>query len=342
MRLRDNLVAMIPPLAVALLLAVGCGDDNGGVPTAGDDPTDPADVIGSWELSRVIATNECGMPAGVPSTETILFEGPGAPLTVLTFDGEWGRCEIDGQVLTISGSDEETIDGCAAVLSTTGNAQLDGNEIAGTLTTTITYDADVCPDRPPCTFSASIVLTPLPDSPCLGRAVFPDPASSPYVLPYPVGSGYAVYQSYCWPCGGHRDQLAYDFVIPIGDPVVAARGGVVRGVRDSSPDDGQGQGQHNYVYIEHEDGSVAFYAHLMQHSTQVGVDDVVAAGQEIALSGNSGESGEPHLHFGVYADWPPTEGLDLPVSFRNANGPLDDRGGLIRWEIYTAVATDAP
>ena len=32
---------------------------------------------------------------------------------------------------------------------------------------------------------------------CLSRASFGDPASSPWVLPYPVGSGFDCTQSYC-------------------------------------------------------------------------------------------------------------------------------------------------
>jgi hypothetical protein len=333
---------LLAAASVVLLLAGGCGGDDDGGPTAGDDPTDPADVAGSWAMSRQIAPNACGVPAGALDTETILFEGAGDQLTVVTFDGAWGTCEVQGQTVTITGTDEETIDGCAATLATTGTAQVVGDEITGTLTTTITYDPADCPGRPPCTFTSDIALTALPDSPCLDRAVFPDPATSPYVLPYPVGAEYPVYQSYCWPCGGHRDQLAYDFVIPIGDPIVAARDGTVRHVRDSAPDDGQGQGEHNCVYIEHADGSVAFYAHLMQHSVMVAVDEVVTAGQQIARSGNSGASDEPHLHVGVYAGWPVSEGVDLPVSFRNADGPLDERGGLIRWEVYPAVAAGSP
>ena len=58
--------------------------------------------------------------------------------------------------------------------------------------------------------------------------------------------------------------------------------------------------------IEHPDGTVAFYAHLMQESVVVGVGQQVARGELIALSGNSGATGGlPHLHFGVYQGWPP-------------------------------------
>ncbi len=176
--------------------------------------------------------------------------------------------------------------------------------------------------------------------PCLERAVFGDPAQSPYVLPYAVGTAYRVAQGYCHAGGGHRNQLAYDFDMPIGTPVAAARAGVVRRTRDDLPDYGteQDPGQHNHILIEHEDGTVAFYGHLKQGSIVVSEGGYVQAGQPIAASGNSGNTlGEPHLHFGVYAFWPATEGFDVAVNFRNAEGPLDSRRGLVSGSTYKAL-----
>ncbi len=183
-------------------------------------------------------------------------------------------------------------------------------------------------------------LSPQPQTAsCLDRAVFDVAAESDYILPYPVGEAYTISQSYCYAFGGHSNQLAYDFAMPIGADVIAARGGVVRMTRDDVPDDGSGTDPtvHNDVYIEHSDGTVAFYAHLQQGSVAVGVGDVVTAGQRIAASGNSGNTGGlPHLHFGVYQDWPTREGDDVPVNFRNADGALDARGGLQRGVSYEA------
>jgi hypothetical protein len=178
------------------------------------------------------------------------------------------------------------------------------------------------------------------DSDCLARASFGDPAEPAYVLPYPAGKEYRVSQTYCFAEAGHRTQLAYDFATPIGSEVIAARAGVVRRTRQDLPDDGRGQGpgDHNHVYIEHDDGTVAFYAHLRQNGVRVQVGDRIESGQLIALNGNSGDTGGPHLHFGVYRTWPVQEGNDVPVSFRNALGPLDERGGLLRGVFYTALA----
>jgi murein DD-endopeptidase MepM/ murein hydrolase activator NlpD len=176
--------------------------------------------------------------------------------------------------------------------------------------------------------------------PCPERAVFGDPAESPYLLPYPTGRVYWLDQSYCHANGGHKDQLAYDFLLPVGDAVTAARAGTVKEVKDDLPDEGKepDAGQHNHIMIQHEDGTVAFYAHLMQASITVKVGDQVEAGQTIAKSGNSGNTmGTPHLHFGVYASWPPVEGFDLAINFKNAGGELDNLGGLIAGNGYKAM-----
>ena len=67
----------------------------------------------------------------------------------------------------------------------------------------------------------------MPDRRACSRVVFGDPPESPYLLPYPVGERYRVNQSYCYTGGGHRGQLADDFVMPIGAEVLAARAGTV-------------------------------------------------------------------------------------------------------------------
>ena len=81
--------------------------------------------------------------------------------------------------------------------------------------------------------------------------------------------------------------------------------------------------------IKHDDGTAAFYAHLKQNSILVKVEDRISQRQPIAASGNSGNTQDlPHLHFGVYDSWPATEGFDIPVNFRNAQGTLDKRNGI--------------
>jgi murein DD-endopeptidase MepM/ murein hydrolase activator NlpD len=178
-----------------------------------------------------------------------------------------------------------------------------------------------------------------PDDPqvpeCLENASFGAPEGSPYVLPYANGSAHTVFQTYCGPVSHGRDgQMSIDFLMPSGTRVSAARAGVVRQVVERY---GEGGRSFNYVYIEHDDGTSAFYGHLLQDSVAVEVGDHVDTGQVFARSGSSGTSIE-HLHFGVATSWPPRHPDNLPVNFRNAEGALDARGGLMRGVTYRAIA----
>ena len=286
------------------------------------------DVNGSWELTSTIISNTCGLQNGETQAEIIYLTHKNNEITITNFDGLWGNGEVNGNSLNFTGTEASDDFGTTATLETQGNGQIKETEITGSFTTTVSFNPDST-QMSDCTISSSFVMKKMEESPCLDRANFGNPDSSDYILPFPVGASYPIYQSYCWPTGGHRNQLAYDFAMSIGDTVIACRSGIIVEFREDSPDDGQGVGKHNFVHIEHFDGTLAFYAHLMQYSVAVNIGDTVEIGQYFALSGNSGYSGEPHLHIGVYEDYPPIESMDLAINFRNAQGPLDARKGLI-------------
>lgn len=84
-----------------------------------------------------------------------------------------------------------------------------------------------------------------------------------------------------------------DIAVPIGTPVRAAGGGTVElaGVND---DYGM------FVRVRHPGGYETMYGHASRLLVRDG--DEVAAGQVIALSGNTGRSTAPHLHFEVRRD----------------------------------------
>ena len=56
----------------------------------------------------------------------------------------------------------------------------------------------------------------------------------------------------------------------------------------------------NYIYVFHNDGTIAEYVHIKKGSARVKVGDFVNQGQVIADSGNVGWSTGPHLHFSVF------------------------------------------
>ena len=100
-----------------------------------------------------------------------------------------------------------------------------------------------------------------------------------------------------------ENRHALDFAVPVGTPVLAARGGVVMqaqgGFRGHGLDRTRDAGRANYIRILHDDGSMGLYAHLAEGGVLVDIGQRVETGQRIGLSGNTGYSTAPHLHFAV-------------------------------------------
>ena len=97
-------------------------------------------------------------------------------------------------------------------------------------------------------------------------------------------------------------QFAVDFRMPVGTPVFAVRAGVVAAVASHFKKGGLDtklRPRANFVAIQHADGTYARYFHLRHNGVIVHRGDSVAAGDQIGLSGNTGYSSTPHLHFDV-------------------------------------------
>lgn len=59
--------------------------------------------------------------------------------------------------------------------------------------------------------------------------------------------------------------------------------------------------QWNAIYVEHSDGSVAWYGHMKEGSlTPKNVGDMVVTGEKLGIVASSGNSTGPHLHFELY------------------------------------------
>lgn len=81
-----------------------------------------------------------------------------------------------------------------------------------------------------------------------------------------------------------------DVAVPIGVPVRASGGGTVLQAGED-PEYG------TFVLVEHPEGYQSKYGHLSR--TTVAAGQMVEAGVVIGLSGNTGRSSAPHLHFEI-------------------------------------------
>ncbi|MGE3758077.1 MAG: M23 family metallopeptidase [Pseudobdellovibrionaceae bacterium] len=140
--------------------------------------------------------------------------------------------------------------------------------------------------------------------------------TSPYVVPWASGTTRKVAQGNCGPASHYgSDKYAYDFDFPIGTNIVAARAGTVYKVVESKSDGNGCASGDNHIYITHADGTTARYVHLTHNGALVAEGDIVTQGQVIGISGNTGCSSGPHLHFQVNSK--AEDGISVPVTFSN-------------------------
>ena len=125
--------------------------------------------------------------------------------------------------------------------------------------------------------------------------------------------------------------------MPIGSIVMASRDGIISEIRNDNPDnENLVLGNENLVKILHDDGTTAAYSHLKQGSIIVAQGQSVIQGDTLALSGNSGFTGNfPHLHFHVSNCDEPTmpNCKTILVKFKNTKA---NECGLIQTETYQA------
>ncbi|MFE3994090.1 M23 family metallopeptidase [Streptomyces goshikiensis] len=110
-----------------------------------------------------------------------------------------------------------------------------------------------------------------------------------------------------WSSGSHT---GIDFHAASGTPVHAVGAGTV-------VESGNGGAYGNNVVIKHNDGTYTQYGHMS--SLGVSVGQQVAAGEQIGLSGSTGNSSGPHLHFEARTG--PQYGSDIdPVAYLRSHG----------------------
>ena len=148
-----------------------------------------------------------------------------------------------------------------------------------------------------------------------------------YRLPFADGQSFHVLQGFG--AGFSHTGLehyAVDFAMPEGTPVHAARGGWVARVVEHNTrgcwEDGCGRFA-NYIVVLHADGTTGEYYHLMHNGALVEAGEQVVPGQKIGLSGNTGHSTMPHLHFAVYRAVEDGRTQSLDIRFDTADGVVE-------------------
>ncbi|MFD7597508.1 peptidoglycan DD-metalloendopeptidase family protein [Kitasatospora sp. NPDC059812] len=146
-------------------------------------------------------------------------------------------------------------------------------------------------------------------APTTAVTAVPVAAASAFVAPLAspkLGTAYGVAGS-MWASGHHTGQ---DFVASTGTPLRAVGNGVVVKA-------GNGGAYGNEVEIKLADGHFAEYAHLSSIGVKIG--QAVKAGQQIGLSGATGNVTGPHLHFEIRNG--SEYGSDInPVAYLRAHG----------------------
>ncbi|MEU2675075.1 LysM peptidoglycan-binding domain-containing M23 family metallopeptidase [Streptomyces sp. NPDC007164] len=133
-------------------------------------------------------------------------------------------------------------------------------------------------------------------------------SASGYVHPVPGNhtTGYRASGSN-WSSGSHT---GIDFPVATGTSVKSITSGTVVTA-------GWGGAYGNQVVVKHADGHYSQYGHLSSISVSAG--QAVSAGQQLGLSGATGNATGPHLHFEVRTG--PAYGSDIdPIAFLASHG----------------------
>ncbi|MCF7843593.1 peptidoglycan DD-metalloendopeptidase family protein [Candidatus Gracilibacteria bacterium] len=132
----------------------------------------------------------------------------------------------------------------------------------------------------------------LPDT---GKGVLQYPVEDIYVTQYFGKTAFSTKNPQVYNGSGHN---GIDFGVRTGTPIYSAGAGIVLGTGNTdSACNGVSYGK--WILIRHANGLTTLYAHLSVIQVETG--EKVASRQKIGLSGNTGYSTGPHLHFTVYA-----------------------------------------
>ena len=131
--------------------------------------------------------------------------------------------------------------------------------------------------------------------PKYGSGVLKYPLTNPIITQYFGNTPFASQNPQVYNGSGHN---GIDFGTRVGTPILSALEGTVLGTGNTDASC-SGVSYGKWVLIKHPNGLTSLYAHLSSILVKEG--DRLATSQKIGLSGNTGYSTGPHLHFTVYA-----------------------------------------
>ncbi len=159
-----------------------------------------------------------------------------------------------------------------------------------------------------------------------------------YLFPFAHGTKHRLSQGFNGSFSHYgENQYAVDFEMPIGTPIYAARGGVVAEVKEDSDRGGSSisyNGDGNYILVAHSDGSFGNYVHLQRGGSLVDPGEVIAAGDHIGYSGNTGRSSGPHLHFDVRLPREDGRMQSIPFRFQDAERAVEPAEGVFYYAYH--------
>lgn len=98
---------------------------------------------------------------------------------------------------------------------------------------------------------------------------------------------------------GYDSHTGADFACDSETPVLAVKDGTVLISTSLKNSNGSYRSYGEYVAIDHHDGTITLYAHMLPNSRTVVEGQEISQGQMIGLVGSTGNSTGPHLHFEV-------------------------------------------
>jgi hypothetical protein len=130
----------------------------------------------------------------------------------------------------------------------------------------------------------------------------------PVDIKFPITQHFGENPQYYESTNGHN---GIDYGVPEGTHVMVAADGVVsRAELDSTTAANSKVGYGYHIRVEHSDGSMTLYAHLVKDGILVSTGQNVKMGEMIGHSGNTGRSTGPHLHFEVRTGLSLTTSID--------------------------------